>query len=82
MFNKNKVRKVNDLLDVAENCLNNKDRENARKAMEESYNLILMYYGMMISMVTMISVYVVLILNIHNFIFYIKFIFLSYIKCS
>ena len=40
MFNKNKVRKVNDLLDVAENCLNNKDRENARKAMEESYNLI------------------------------------------
>ena len=40
MFNKNKVRKVNDLLDIAENCLNNKDRENARKAMEESYNLI------------------------------------------
>lgn len=40
MFNKSKVRKVNDLLDVAENCLNNKDRENARKAMEESYNLI------------------------------------------
>ena len=34
MFNKSKVRKVNDLLDVAENCLNNKDRENARKAME------------------------------------------------
>ena len=68
MFNKSKVRKVNDLLDVAENCLNNKDRENARKAMEESYNLILMYYGMMISMVTMISVYVVLILNIHSFI--------------
>ena len=24
MFNKSKVRKVNDLLDVAENCLNNK----------------------------------------------------------
>lgn len=40
MFNKSKVRKVNDLLDVAENCLNNKDRESARKAMEESYNLI------------------------------------------
>ena len=40
MFNKSKVRKVNDLLDVAENYLNNKDRENARKAMEESYNLI------------------------------------------
>lgn len=40
MFNKSKVRKVNDLLDVAENCLNNKDRENTRKAMEESYNLI------------------------------------------
>lgn len=35
MFNKSKVRKVNDLLDVAENCLNNKDRENARKAMDE-----------------------------------------------
>ena len=28
MFNKSKVRKVNELLDVAENCLNNKDREN------------------------------------------------------
>ena len=35
MFNKSKVRKVNELLDVAENCLNNKDRENARKAMDE-----------------------------------------------
>ena len=39
MFNKGKVRKVNDLLDVAENCLNNKDRESARKAMDESKKL-------------------------------------------